>query len=175
MPAKLRPTEYGFKCRISMIKDQLIKNTLSVLKDELENAISAAEMAHDGATHEQSKAETQYDTLGLEHAYLAQGQSRRIDELIHSISLLENWKVLDYADDDEVYLGALVTLQEEVSNQSLTVLLAPAGGGVMIRLEEKDYQMITPQTPLGQSLIGLTIDETLSLNNGLRYQIINIC
>ena len=158
-----------------MIKDQLIENTLLVLKDELDNAISAAQQAHDGATHEQSKAETQYDTLGLEHAYLAQGQSRRIDELVHSISLLENWKVIDFANDDEIYLGAMVTLKGVLNNKHLTVLLAPAGGGVVIRLDEKEYQMITPQTPLGQALIGLTIDESLSLANGLKYQIIGIC
>ena len=158
-----------------MIKDHLIKNTLLVLKEELENAIAAAQQAHDGATHEQSKAETQYDTLGLEHAYLAQGQSRRIDELIHSISLLENWKVIDFAYDDEIYLGAMVTLKGVLNNQCLTVLLAPSGGGVVVKLEEKEYQMITPQTPLGQSLIGLTIDETLSLNNGLLYQIVDVC
>jgi len=157
-----------------MIKNQLIEKALLVLKDELENAISAAQQAHDGATHEQSKAETQYDTLGLEHAYLAQGQSRRIDELIHSISLLENWKVLDFCEEDEIYLGAMVTLKGSANKPLLTVFLAPAGGGIVIKLQDKEYQMITPQTPLGQSLIGLTLDDTLSLNNGLKYEVVAI-
>jgi transcription elongation GreA/GreB family factor len=174
MPAELRPTEYGFKHRISMTKDQLIQNTLLALKDELDNAIAAAQQAHDGATHEQSKAETQYDTLGLEHAYLAQGQSRRINELTHGISLLENWRVKDFCEEDEIYLGALITLKAVQSHDLMNVLLAPAGGGILIKIEECEYHMVTPQTPLGQALIGLTQGETVALNNGRQYEIISL-
>ena len=54
------------------------------------------------------------------------------------------------------------------------MFLAPAGGGIVIKLQDKEYQMITPQTPLGQSLIGLTLDDTLSLNNGLKYEVVAI-
>lgn len=157
-----------------MIKQQLIKDILGILQKEMQGAISAAQQAHDGATHEQSKAETQYDTLGLEHAYLAQGQSRRINELVHAISLLENWKVESFAQDDEIYLGALVTLFNTHTNQFLHIFIAPSGGGVNIELDKVNYQVITAQTPLGQSLIGLTVGETVLLTNGQPLEITHL-
>ena len=157
-----------------MIKQQLIKDILRILQKEISGAISAAQQAHDGATHEQSKAETQYDTLGLEHAYLAQGQSRRIDELVHAISLLENWKVASFTQDDEIYLGALITLLNTHSKQLLYVFIAPSGGGVNIEIDKVNYQVITAQTPLGQSLIGLTVGETVNLNSGQQFEITHV-
>jgi len=157
-----------------MIKQKLIKDILGILQKEVSGAISAAQQAHDGATHEQSKAETQYDTLGLEHAYLAQGQSRRINELVHAISLLENWKVESFTQDDEIYLGALVTLLNIHSKQLLHVFIVPSGGGVNIELEKVKYQVITAQTPLGQSLIGLTVGETVLLNSGQQLEITHL-
>ncbi len=157
-----------------MIKQQLIKDILRILQKEMQGAISAAQQAHDGATHEQSKAETQYDTLGLEHAYLAQGQSRRIKELVHAISLLENWKVESFTQDDEIYLGALVTLLNTHSKQFLHIFIAPSGGGVNIEIDKVNYQVITAQTPLGQSLIGLTVGETVLPNNGQPLEITHL-
>ena len=155
----------------SMIKEQLIKHTLNTLKVELEGAIAATQQAHDSATHEQSKAETQYDTLGLENAYLAQGQSRRIADLSQAISLLENWKVLSFDQGDEIYLGALLTLKNINKDQDMHVFIAPAGGGIMAKLDKLNYQVITPKTPLGQSLLGLTMEECVTLNNGEQFEI----
>ena len=150
-----------------MDKSDLISRIIQNLHTELEQAMTAAQQAHNGATHEQSKAETQYDTIGLEHAYLAEGQSRRIDELLLQISKLENWQAPDFSEDDEVYLGALVSLQSANNKQTLTVFLAPAGGG-----QDIDHiQIITPQTPLGQALLGLGLEEEARLANGQKYLI----
>ena len=122
---------------------------IDILNQELENAINAARQAHNAATHEQSKAETQYDTLGLENAYLAHGLSRRIDELTQSISVLKNWSIKDFANDEEIYLGALLTLVTQDVQQSV-IFLAPSGGGLII--DQNKVKVITPQTPLGQAL-----------------------
>jgi len=151
-----------------MNKHLLRQAVIQTLQQELSAAMQAAQQAHDAATHEQSKAETQYDTLGLENAYLAEGQSRRIDELIHAISQLENWSIKDFKEDEEIYLGALLTLESQ-NKKILRLFLAPAGGGISIKQGDYSIKVITPQTPLGQALLGLNVEDTAKLQTGVSY------
>jgi len=151
-----------------MNKHLLRQAVIQTLQQELSAAMQAAQQAHDAATHEQSKAETQYDTLGLENAYLAEGQSRRIDELIHAISQLENWSIKDFKEDEEIYLGALLTLESQ-NKKILRLFLAPAGGGISIKQGDHSIKVITPQTPLGQALLGLNVEDTAKLQTGVSY------
>lgn len=155
-----------------MDKSQIVRRIIQNLQKELEQAMDAAQQAHDGATHEQSKAETQYDTLGLEHAYLAEGQSRRIEDIKRQIVDLDNWQPADFSEDDEIYLGALITLTSpsQPLSQTLNVFLVPAGGGHTIN----GIQIITPQTPLGEALLGLTVEEEAQLANGQKYLITHL-
>jgi len=157
----------------AMNKHLLRQAIIQTLQQELSVAMQAAQQAHDAATHEQSKAETQYDTLGLENAYLAEGQSRRIDELIHAISQLENWSIKDFKEDEEIYLGALLTLESQ-SKQTLRLFLAPAGGGITIEPENDAIKVITPKTPLGQALLGLSVEDTAKLQTGVSYLITHL-
>lgn len=152
-------------------KQTLIEHALGQLRQEMQGAIDAAQQAHDGATHEQSRAETQYDTLGLEHAYLAHGQSKRIDDLQTAIVRLENWQVADFQLEDEIYLGAIVTLLNPPSS-TLTVFLTPAGGGIKVA---NHIQLLTPDSPLGQALLGLQVDDVCRLSNGQSYTITHVC
>ncbi|GAM58368.1 transcription elongation factor [Vibrio ishigakensis] len=72
-------------------KEQLRSELIEILTTQRQNALAAADSAHDDATHEQSVAETQYDTVGLEAAYLAHGQSQRVadcDMMINRIKRL---------------------------------------------------------------------------------------
>ncbi len=153
-----------------MNKQNLSQEIITSLQHDLLAAQQAAQQAHDAATHEQSKAETQYDTLGLENAYLAEGQSRRIDELVQAISQLKNWSIKDFDVDEEVYLGALLTL-ELPTGQQMQVFIAPAGGGINIKRGDGTIKVITPQTPLGEALLGLGVEDSVKLATGVSYQI----
>ena len=64
-----------------MDKPALLAHIIQRLNADLQQAVQAAEAAHADATHEESVAENQYDTLGLEASYLAAGHSRRVLEL----------------------------------------------------------------------------------------------
>lgn len=152
-----------------MDKPEIIQCIIHNLKQDLLQAQQAAEEAMKGATHEQSKAETQYDTLGLEHAYLAEGQSRRIQELTMEISKLENWDAPAFTMDDEIYLGALISLISSSSKQPLQVFIAPAGGAQ--KIESMNLQVITPDTPLASALLGKGVDEHITLTNGTHFEI----
>src|SRR5690606_40067799 len=51
------------------------------LQADLVIARDALKASHEAATHAESKAENKYDTRGLEAAYLADGQRRRVHEI----------------------------------------------------------------------------------------------
>ena len=60
-----------------MEKGQLIKQIIASLSESLGLLEKAARASHAEATHESSKAESKYDTRGIEAAYLAGGQARQ--------------------------------------------------------------------------------------------------
>lgn len=155
-----------------MNKPDIIQSIIHNLKLDLSQAMFAAEEALKGATHEQSKAETQYDTLGLEHAYLAEGQSRRIDILSAEITRLDNWQAPDFSIDDEIYLGALIELAHTSTDARLHVFLAPAGGGQ--KVEGLTLHVITPDAPLAASVLGKCVGDMVKLPNGQAYEIIDL-
>ena len=61
--------------RREMKKAQLLKQIVASLSESLGVLEKAARASHAEATHESSKAESKYDTRGLEAAYLAGGQA----------------------------------------------------------------------------------------------------
>ena len=72
-------------------KKAIVALIVSELESELEHAVNSANDAHAAAVDDESVAETQYDTLAIEAGYLAEGQSRRVQELhaaIHSYQSL---------------------------------------------------------------------------------------
>jgi hypothetical protein len=155
-----------------MTKPEIIALIIHNLNKDLAQAIFAAEQAMKGATHEQSKAETQYDTLGLEYAYLAEGQSRRIDILKEEIVKLENWQASTFNQQQEIYLGALLLLVNVSTPERLWVFLIPAGGGQKITIEDNTIlHTITPNTPLGLSILGKAIGDKITLPNGNIFEI----
>ena len=84
-----------------MNKTHVIEHLRFALEAQLHNAKEAAKAAHDAATHEESVAETQYDTLGLEAAYLAQGQlSESMSAIVtfkHLIQCLKKANLIRFA------------------------------------------------------------------------------
>ncbi|MFT6152930.1 MAG: hypothetical protein ACJA0E_001564 [Bermanella sp.] len=155
-----------------MKKPEIILLIIHNLHKDLAQAIFAAEEAMKGATHDQSKAETQYDTLGLEYAYLAEGQSRRIDILKEEVVRLENWQAPTFHKDQEIYLGALLQLISVSQLEPLWVFLIPAGGGQKITIADHiTLHTITPDTPLGTSILGKSVGDEITLPNGNIFKI----
>ena len=58
-----------------MNKSAIVESLRQQLKAQYERAIKALEGAHEAATGEDTKAESKYDTRGLEASYLAAGQA----------------------------------------------------------------------------------------------------
>lgn len=135
-----------------MNKTALVKKLIEHLTDELMLFARAARATHAEATHEQSKAENKYDTRGLEASYLARGQSRQAAEIEQAIAQFESLVVRDFAAGEHIDVGALVEL--ETSGERSLYLVGPRAGGTEIAQGKKQVLVITPQSPLGQQLVG---------------------
>ena len=135
-----------------MEKSRLIKRIVASLVESLGVLEKAARASHAEATHESSKAESKYDTRGLEAAYLAGGQARQAKEIMHSIKLYQALTTRDFAPDEPVDLAALVELEADGARSFF--FIGPKNGGLEIKHQRKEITVITPQSPLGRNLMG---------------------
>ena len=110
-----------------MNKRALIKKITAKLAGELQIYFRAAQFSRAEATHESSKAESKYDTRGLEASYLARGQSKQAAELEAAIAEFEKLNVRTFADGEAIGIGALVELENGGGN--FFYFLGPRAGG----------------------------------------------
>jgi len=139
----------------------LINTIVSKLEAELATALTASNQAHDSATHAENIPDNKYDTLALEAAYLAHGQSLRVQELRQAIATLKD--LIVPTNTEEIDLGSLVTLEDE-RGQQRSLFIGPCAGGIVVEVETVGtVQVITPSSPLGQALLHKSIDEEISI------------
>ena len=134
-----------------MNKRALIRKIVAKLTNELAVSFRAAQNSRAEATHEQSKAESKYDTRGLEASYLARGQSRQAAELEAAIAEFEALEVRKFAAGESIGVGALVEL--EVAGEKSFYFIGPRAGGTEVVQDKREVLVITPQSPLGAQLL----------------------
>jgi transcription elongation GreA/GreB family factor len=149
-----------------MNKKQILSDIISHLEQELSATIIAANNAHLAATDDQSVAETQYDTLAIEASYLAEGQSRRVAEIQHAKQAITKLILRDFDENMPISLGALVQLSRDSENNHW-FFIAPAAGGFRGRLNEDNYTVITPTSPMARALVGKYINDDVELMIGV--------
>lgn len=152
-----------------MDKNQLLQVVLAHLQADLEQASLAALSAHEAATHEENVAENKYDTLGLEAAYLASGQARRVEELRQT---LITWRQLRPRPFDEVQgieLGALILLASEDGHEQW-LFLGPQGASMKLQHAGQNIQVLSNAAPLGRLLLGKHPGDEITLPMGQRLQ-----
>jgi transcription elongation GreA/GreB family factor len=173
-PRKLRA--YTLEQRVGLVNKQaLIKKIIAQLQGELELYFKAAKAAHAEATHEQSKAESKYDTRGLEASYLARGQSKQAAETAQAIEEFQVLPARTFTVDDAIDVGALVELKSK--SETASYFIGPRAGGTEIIYEKKDVLVITPSSPLGQQLVGRKQGEKVQLaiaGNTSEFKIISV-
>src|ERR1041385_5473119 len=132
-------------------KQALVRKIVAALTEELERFAKAARASHAEATDPQSKAEHKYDTRGLEAAYLAGGQARKVAEIEEAIAQFQKLKVIEFGPDAPVDYGALV--QVEMRGGVSWYFIGPKAGGLEIVQDKDEVTVITPQSPLGEQLM----------------------
>lgn len=134
-----------------MNKRALIQKIVAKLNSELAVYFRAAMNSRAEATHEQNKAESKYDTRGLEASYLARGQSKQAMELETSIAEFEKMEARKFAAGEAIGVGALVELQ--TAEETSFYFIGPRAGGTEVEQDKKEILVITPQSPLGAQLM----------------------
>ena len=136
-----------------MDKPLLQQQVCQRLEADLALLLTAAEVARQAATHEESKAENKYDTRGLEASYLAAGQARRAEEIRRALGAWRTLQMRPYDDEQGIQLGALICLADADGRQQW-LLLGPDGAGLKLEHDGLEIMLITGQAPLGQQLLG---------------------
>jgi transcription elongation GreA/GreB family factor len=144
-----------------MNKNALIKKIVNRLTEELEIYFRAARASRAEATHEQSKAENKYDTRGLEASYLARGQSKQAAEIQGAIAAFEKLDTRKFGEAEPVDVGAFVEL--ELDGEKAAYFVGPRAGGTEVMHDKREVLVITPESPLGQQLMGRKQGEVLKL------------
>ena len=158
-----------------MNKRLLLKQIVAALSERLETLQRAAHASHVEATDESSRAESKYDTRGLEAAYLAGGQARQAREILDSIKHYQSLVVRDFSTADFIDLTAVVKL--EMDGVPNLYFIGPRSGGVDVNYEGEEITVITEQSPLGQNLVGKKAEQGWTAKVGgstVKYRIVKV-
>jgi hypothetical protein len=157
------PSKVAPKSRKSIVVAAL----RAALGSDLEAVSSAANAAHDAATHPEAKPENEKDTRALEAGYLAGAQSARAAQLQRAVSELDQAPLSAFS---------LVSLRETKAGQTTDslVLLSPWGGGQKLLLDNVAVAVITPQSPLGQALAGQSAGDVVDVDMGVRVRTLTV-
>jgi transcription elongation GreA/GreB family factor len=145
-----------------MNKRALIRKITARLTEELAVYFRAAQASRAEATHEQSRAENKYDTRGLEASYLARGQSKQAAEIQSAIAAFEKLDARKFGAGEAIDVGAFVEL--EFDGETMAYFIGPRAGGTEVLHDKREVLVITPQSPLGEQLLGKQQGEVLKLN-----------
>ena len=130
------------------------------IKLEWETQTHAAMVSREEATHEESRAENQYDMHAQEAAYLAEGQAKLAAELGDSLALYQSMALPAFTAAQPIGLGAVVTLN--AAGRKTRYFIGPRNGGIEITFEDTEIIVLTPQSPLGRLLVGRHVGDTVA-------------
>ena len=115
--------------------------------------------AAEGATHEESRAEHAKDTRATEQSYLARGLADRVAELGRTREALAQLELKHFSATDPIAVTALVTLSNETDEGAAELevwFIVPGAGGAELGDAGMRVRSLTPISPLGRALLGLS-------------------
>jgi transcription elongation GreA/GreB family factor len=134
-------------------KSAIVKKIIAQLGEELETLADAAAKMHADASDESNKAEDQYDTRGLETAYIASSQARQATQTEEALAAYQALKLAKFTARSPIDLTALVELESR--GERLWYFLGPKAGGI----EVGEVMVITPESPIGQEITGKKVGD----------------
>jgi hypothetical protein len=137
-----------------MNKREIVRLLRLSLEEEIAAMARLALDAAEAATHEENKPENDKDMRSTEASYLARGQAARVQELERTHALLGAMDLRDFRPEDAIEPSAVITLSQ--AKKQTHCFLAPAGGGLKVKIDGVEIQVVTKASPLGEALIGLS-------------------
>jgi transcription elongation GreA/GreB family factor len=155
-------------------KQALIQAIVTELEREHGVMQRAAQTAREAATHEEMKPENDKDTRGIEAGYLAGAQAQRGREIERALTSLRAIPASALRPHHTVAIGALVAVVYVANRRRATVFLAPAGGGLKVDLDGTSVMVVTPESPLGESLLGCRAGDVAEIERGDAVELVEV-
>lgn len=152
-----------------MNKRSILKAVLETMQEELRRQLAAQEIAAAGATHAEARAETKWDTCGLEQSYLARGHARQFEVLARQVEELRSFVISDFS-GKPIFPGALI--ETEMNGEKELFFLLNCGGGTELKMENREITVITPESPVGAALLNKKQGESYSFRLGAKGKIL---
>jgi len=143
-------------------KAELLELLRQRLADRVDSLTSSQRSTQAGAVDPEGKAEHDKDTRAIELQYLARGLAERVETLRAAVATLAALELRDFAQGDVVRSGALIGLRDD-DDRELVYFVAPAGGGERLDVGGASILVLTPQSPLGRSLLGARVDDEVEV------------
>lgn len=147
-----------------MNKKDLVAHFIKQLEIDLAASKEAARNSREAATNEESKPENQYDTRALEASYLAGAQAHRVVQINEVLVTLQTLPIREFSKQDPVAATALVKIDMDGKKSRLFVL--PKGGGVNLKYEGENIQIVTTSSSLGEAILGLKVGDVAEFEVG---------
>ncbi len=154
-----------------MKKTTILKALLAELENDLRRLQAANEDASAGATSSEARAETKWDTCGLESSYLARGHAMQFKKLAADVCELRAFPLLAFA-GKPIGPGALIEVEQ--GGEKMLFFLLPCGGGVEVIVEGREVTVITPESPVGAALLDKEPGDTYSFRAGSTGKILSV-
>lgn len=155
-----------------MQKSEVIAALTANLEAELAAADHASRDAAAYATDEESRAESKWDTQGLEASYLAAGQAGQAKQLAEALSQLQSQCSELERPCSAVQRGALIKCQ--LGKTTEWYFFAPSGGGETLRINDVAVTVITHASPLAQVMVGCAAGNDFTLPNGASGMVLEV-
>lgn len=154
-----------------MNKTTILKEVLVALENDLQRLQAANEDASVGAISSEARAETKWDTCGLEASYLARGHARQFKALAADVCELRAFTPPVYV-GKPIGSGALIEVEQ--GGEKMLFFLLPFGGGVEVVVEGREVTVITPESPVGAALLDKKEGDNYSFRVGLIGTILSV-
>ena len=133
------------------MKQAILEAVIKKLETELGRQKQANTQSNAVTTFSAANADKQRDTTGFESAFLARGYAMHCMDLSHRLDELRAMPIEDFT-GQEIDVGALVDV--EMDGATECYILLNCGGGTEVTADEKTVTVITPESPLGKTLMG---------------------
>ncbi|PXA05186.1 hypothetical protein DDZ13_04290 [Coraliomargarita sinensis] len=155
-----------------MDKSQFFNRLIETLREECMHAVQASKDAADYATNEESRAESQWDTQGLEASYLAAGQASQARQWAESVQELQSEREDLLKPSQRVGLGALFSCDFGAGPEWF--FFAGVAGGHVVPTEQGEVTVITSHSPLAGRLLERKPGDSFTLANGNTGKVLTV-
>ena len=144
---------------VPMNKSEILDAVLRSLRVDFENRLRVSKKTREQGNNSESRAEGKYDTLSIEENYLADGLAKQAESAAQAITLIEKMQLRTFANNDPIDLSALIEIQ--FAHATEWFFLAPVSGGTEVICAGTPVTVVTPESPLGQQLLGSRAGEKI--------------